>query len=250
MSDLANSPELNRYIIAIYGAPATGKSSSLEGIKNQNKWMYYCSEAGKELPFKNDFKKMVVTDPLAFEQNIISLCQVPTDKCEGVIIDSMDFLFSQYEDQIIAKSKSFEAWAQYGRFCRRLIQMHFVNLGRPIICIFHSETDNNNNIIFSAKGSMKGTLEAYFNTILACKCVSVDDLEPCRGKNSLLNITEAEEILGIKYCFQTIRTKDTLNEKIRSPKNLFVVNKDVNEIFIDNNITHVLDRINNYYSNN
>lgn len=61
--------------------------------------------------------------------------------------------------------------------------------------------------------------------------------------NDLLTFTEREKTLGFKYVFQTQITKDTVNERMRSPIGLF----DDKETFINNDVTLVLKRLEEYY---
>ena len=62
--------------------------------------------------------------------------------------------------------------------------------------------------------------------------------------NDLLKVTLREESLGFKYVFQTQITKDTVQERMRSPMGLFT---DA-ETFIDNDAALVLKRLNEYYA--
>ena len=52
-----------------------------------------------------------------------------------------------------------------------------------------------------------------------------------------------EKLLEYKYVYQTKLTKDTVNERIRSPMRMW----DTQETFIDNNLQHILDRLHEYY---
>ena len=57
------SNEVNDQLILVCGYSATGKSASLRNIRNQDKWFYLNTEAGKRLPFKNNFQSFRVDDP-------------------------------------------------------------------------------------------------------------------------------------------------------------------------------------------
>ena len=59
----------------------------------------------------------------------------------------------------------------------------------------------------------------------------------------MLNLSEEEELLGYKYVYQTKLTKDTVNERIRSPMRMW----EIPESYIDNNIEHVLTKLHDYY---
>ena len=63
-------------------------------------------------------------------------------------------------------------------------------------------------------------------------------------KSDLLHITPQEEMLGFKYVFQTMLTKETVGDRIRGPMGMF----SHNETFIDNNAQLVLNRLHEYYA--
>lgn len=92
--------DTNDQLILVCGYSATGKSASLRNIKNQEKWMYLNTEAGKRLPFKNKFKSFRITDPL----QVIEAFEYATahpDEIEGIIVDSLTFLMDMYESQYV-----------------------------------------------------------------------------------------------------------------------------------------------------
>jgi len=62
--------------------------------------------------------------------------------------------------------------------------------------------------------------------------------------NPLLTISDDDELVGYKHVFQTRLTKDTVNERIRSPLQMW----SREETFIDNNIQSVIDRLHQYYA--
>ncbi len=55
--------DTNDQLILICGYSGSGKSYSLKNIRNQDKWLYLNTEAGKKLPFKNQFKNIRIVDP-------------------------------------------------------------------------------------------------------------------------------------------------------------------------------------------
>jgi len=63
------------------------------------------------------------------------------------------------------------------------------------------------------------------------------------ASSSLYTINEEEELVGIKYVFQTRLTKETVNERIRSPLGMW----SPKETYIDNNVQLILDRLHQYY---
>lgn len=77
--------------------------------------------------------------------------------------------------------------------------------------------------------------------MLMCQKVKIDDL--VEGSD-LLKITDKERNVGFKHVYQTEVTKDTLNTRIRGPMMMWADN----EVFIDNDIQLVLDRMDQYYN--
>ena len=59
----------------------------------------------------------------------------------------------------------------------------------------------------------------------------------------MLKVNDEEELLGFKYVYQTRLTKDTVNERIRSPMRMW----GIEETYVDNNLQHVLDKLHTYY---
>ena len=93
------------------------------------------------------------------------------------------------------------------------------------------------------KGALANTgIESFFSTIVAAKKVKLADLE--KYKNDLLHISPRDEAVGYKHVFQTNVTKDTVQERMRSPMGLF----SDTETFIDNDILLVLARLHDYYA--
>ena len=95
-----DTKDTNDQLLMICGYSGTGKSRSLKNIRNQEKWLYLNCEAGKRLPFKNNFINVRVSDPnqvIQYFDNAISA----GDKSEGIIIDSIDFLMNMFEAKYI-----------------------------------------------------------------------------------------------------------------------------------------------------
>ena len=85
------------------------------------------------------------------------------------------------------------------------------------------------------------SIEAWFSVVLAAKKRTLKELEGL--KSPYLNITPREERLGFKHVIQTDVTKDNITERLRSPDGMW----GDNELYIDNNIGFVLDKLNDYY---
>lgn len=129
------------------------------------------------------------------------------------------------------------------------MQDKVLKFGKPTIILAHTqdfidEKTLETKTYVPIKGALKANgCESYFTTVISTKKVAIKDLEPY--KNDMLHITEEEEILGFKYCFQTRLTKQTIGERIRSPMGMF--NKE--QSYTDNDAQLILDYITDYYNN-
>ncbi len=240
--------EQNDQLILICGASATGKSASLQNIRNPEKWLYLNTEAGKRLPFKDSFRTARVDDPLqvpqAFEYAIEN-----KDSVDGIIVDSLTFLMEQYESKyVLTASNTMKAWSTYQQFFKDLMQDKVIKFGKPVIFIAHTQKVINENtgeteVAIPIKGALKGNgVESYFSCIVATKKVPLRDLESY--KSNLLHITEEDELVGYKHVFQTKITRNTTGERIRSPMGLFTRE----ETYMDNDAQILLDRLNDFYN--
>ena len=139
--------EQNDQLILICGASATGKSASLQNIRNPEKWLYLNTEAGKRLPFKDSFRTARVDDPLqvpqAFEYAIEN-----KDSVDGIIVDSLTFLMEQYESKyVLTASNTMKAWSTYQQFFKDLMQDKVIKFGKPVIFIAHTQKVINENTV-------------------------------------------------------------------------------------------------------
>lgn len=239
--------DTNDQLILICGYSGSGKSYSLKNIRNQDKWLYLNTEAGKKLPFKNQFKNIRIVDPkevLSYFDAAISA----GDKSEGIIIDSIDFLMNMFEAKYIkTAADTRKAWGNYQTFFEQIFQDKIIRYGKPVIIIAHvadsyDEKTLDTKTSIPVKGALKNiSIEAYCSFLIYAEKMTLKDLE--NYKNDLLHITAKDEATGLKYCFQTQLTKTTLNKKIRGPDDLFTLD----ETYIDNDAQLVLDKLTEYY---
>lgn len=128
------------------------------------------------------------------------------------------------------------------------MQQYVAKSSKNIIFTAHTRTIyNETSMAMETKVPVKGALantgiESYFSCIISAKRMKLKDLE--NYGSDLLNITQREDTLGFKYVFQTQITKETVQERMRSPMSLF----DDKETFIDNDAVLVLKRLNEYYA--
>jgi hypothetical protein len=239
--------DINDQLILIGGFSGTGKSASLMKIRNQEKWLYLNTEAGKRLPFKNSFQNFRIEDPYqvmeAFDHG------TGNDDVHGIIIDSLSFLMDMFETMYVVNSaNTMAAWGNYNQFFKILMQQKVVAFNKPVIILAHVRDDLDERAMemktsVPIKGALKNQgIEAYFSTVVAAKKMTIKDLEPYTSK--LLNITEEERALGFKHVFQTRITKSTVGERIRSPMGLFTKE----QTFTDNDAQMLLDHLHAFYS--
>lgn len=239
----------NNQLVLISGESSTGKSASLRSIPNQSRWIYLNCEAGKRLPFRNSFATEVVTDPYQLYE-VFDACRPggPGDAdYDGVIVDTLTFLMEMFESvHVLGAKDTMKAWGEYGQFFKNLMQQRVAIMKKPVIFLGHTRTEVDNNMEKSTAVPVKGALknqgiEAFFSTVVSTKKMPIGKLEAY--KNSMLNITDDDRLVGYKHVFQTRPTKETAHERIRSPMDLWTVS----ETFIDNDASKLLNHLTAYY---
>lgn len=241
-----SSIEQNDQLALIVGYSSAGKTASLRNIRNQHKWLYLITEAGKRCSVRNRFKSFKIEEPSqVFEAFDYALQEESVD---GVIVDSLTYLMDMYETQLVLPSANkMNAWSDYNQFFKILMQQKVVSLNKPVLMTAHvldqyDEKSLEMKTYVPIKGALKNTgIESYFSTVVAAKRKTIKELEPY--KNSMLTITDEEAALGFKYVFQTKLTKSSTGERIRSPLDMF----STNETFIDNDAQLLLDHLVKYY---
>lgn len=231
----------------VSGKSASGKSASLQYIQDHPGVMYLNCENNKQLPFKNDFKQATVIDPFQVYDAFEAAEKMP--EIHTIAIDTASFLMDMYETvHVLTATNTLEAWGQYAQYFKRLMSQYVAKSTKNVIFLAHTadvlnEAEMVNETMVKVKGSLMARgIESFFSTVISTKKMKLKDLEGY--KSPLLNITDDDELIGIKYVFQTRLTKETVNERIRSPIGMWTRD----ETFIDNNITHVVNRLHEYYS--
>ena len=239
----------NDQLVLICGETAGGKSASLRNIADPTGVLYANCESGKKLPFPSKFRQIVITDPLTVYE-LFELAEKPenTTKVHTIIIDSLTYLMDMYESvHLLTAADTQKAWNNYQQFFKKLMQHYVAQSSKN--CIFTAHTlsvfNDSDHIIekkVPIKGALKGTgIESYFSVVVAAKKVPLTLLESYQ--NPLLTITPEEEIIGVKYVYQTQLTKETVNERIRSPMGMWALN----ETYINNDVQLLLNRLRDYY---
>jgi len=237
---------MNNNLVLLCGKSATGKSASLQMLKNPEGVMYLNCENNKKLPFKSKFKEFTITDPTDVPDAIDSV--KGDKKIHTIVIDSLTYLMDMYEStKVLTSTNTMKAWGSYAQFMKNMMAQNVGNSDKNIIFIAHTsdifnESEMVNETMVKVKGSLMNTgIESYFSTVIACKKLGNKRLEGY--KSPLLTYNEEEKELEFKYVFQTKLTKDTVNERIRSPMRMW----STQETYIDNNLQSILDRLHEYY---
>ena len=237
--------QVNDKLVLFCGESATGKSACL---RNLRKVLYLNCESGKKLPFKpQQFLEKTITDPYQVYEGFQWAESQP--EIETIVVDGLNYLMDMFESvHVLPSTNTMKAWGDYSQFFRNLMQQYVAKSSKNIIFTAHTRTIyNETSMAMETKVPVKGALantgiESYFSCIVSAKRMKLKDLEAY--PNDLLKVTPREEALGFKYVFQTQITKDTVQERMRSPMGLF----DDAETFIDNDAALVLKRLNEYYA--
>lgn len=233
---------MNNHICLALGKPSTGKSSSLRNLPADK--TAYINFDNKPLPFSVPFYKDIRVSNIDTVLN--GLGKLETDEnVEYIIVDTITYMMDMFENQkVVTAVNTQKAWGDYAQFYWSFL--HKIKSSKKKIIIFGHTKDvyNESEMVTEQRVPVKGAIgnrgvEADFTIIVGSKKVKIDSLE----SNELLNITKREEAKGFKYVFQTDVTKDTMNEKMRSPLGLW----SDEELFIDNDVVSVMDRITKYY---
>lgn len=245
MTDVSTNDQL----VLIGGESGAGKTASLRNIRNQKRWMYLNCEAGKRLPFKNDFDTYRITDPYQVHE-AFDHATANTADIDGIIVDSATFMMDMYESiYIIGNANAQKAWGDFAQFFKVLMQEKVAIWGKPTIIMAHVLQELNESMgVMSSKIPVKGSLknnglEAYFSTVVTAKKLQLKELE--KFSSGLLHISPEEEELGFKHVFQTRLTKNTVGDRIRSPMGMF----GREQTYIDNDAQALIDHLSAFYGN-
>ena len=250
MSDHANEEEITEFndqMILIGGVSGAGKSASLRKIRKQERWIYINCEAGKRLPFKNQFINARVDDPWQVHEFVDEAIDNPDD-VDGLIIDTATFMMDMFESQyVIGQADTMKGWSNYAQFWKNLAQKKLVQFGKPVIILAHvleqyDESSLSMKRSVPIKGALKNQgLEAYFSTVVEAIKVPIKDLKD--ADPALLQITEDDTDLGFKHVFQTRLTKESIGTRIRSPMGMF----QRNQTYMENDAQLLLDHLHQFY---
>jgi len=236
----------NDHLILISGKSATGKSASLQNIIDPTGVMYLNCESNKRLPFPSKFNEFNIVDPYQIYEAFTKAEEMP--EIHTIVVDSLTFMMDMFESvHVIPATDGRSAWGDYAQFFKNLLQQYVAKSTKNVIFTGHTmdiynEKEMLNESYIKVKGSLNNNgIEAMFSIVIASKKMPLKSLEAY--KSNLLTISPEEEMLGFKYVFQTRLTKETVNERIRSPMRMWTID----ETYIDNDVQLVIDRLHSYY---
>ena len=238
----------NNHLVLVSGKSSSGKSASLLNMDKPEGVMYLNCENGKKLPFKSKFKEYTVVDPTQIYEAF--------DKAEKmkdihtIVIDSLTYLMDMYEStKVLSSTNTMQAWGQYAQYMKVLMSQIVAKSTKNVVFLAHTtdvlnEAEMVNETLVKVKGSlMNQGIESFFTCVISTKKVAMGKLEDKIAKSLLFKATPDDIDNGFKYVFQTRLTKETVNERIRSPMGMWPRN----ETYIDNNLQNVINRLHEYY---
>ena len=239
---------INNHLVLVSGKSSSGKSASLLDMAKPEGVMYLNCENGKKLPFKSKFKELTVTDtaqvPQAFEE------AEKMKDIHTIVIDSLTYLMDMFEStKVLNSTDGYKAWGEYAQYMKVLMSQVVAKSTKNVVFLAHTsdilnEAEMVNETMVKVKGSlMNQGIESFFTCVISTKKVAMVKLEDEIAKSPLFKATQDNKDDGFKYVFQTRLTKETVNERIRSPMGMWPRN----ETYIDNNLQNVINRLHEYY---
>jgi hypothetical protein len=239
----------NNHLVLVSGKSSSGKSASLLDIVKPEGVMYLNCENGKKLPFKSKFKELTITDTDQVYQAFAEAEKMPD--VHTIVIDTLTYLMDMYEStKVLTSSDTMRAWGQYAQYMKVLMSQVVAKSTKNVVFLAHTsdilnESEMINETMVKVKGSlMNQGIESFFTCVISTKKVTLNKLDGKVAKSTLFKLTPEDEANGFKYVFQTRLTKETVNERLRSPMGLW----DIKETYIDNNLQNVINRLHKYYS--
>ena len=238
----------NNHLVLISGKSSSGKSASLMAIDKPEGVMYLNCENGKKLPFKTKFKELTVTDPDQVYQAFAEAEKMPA--IHTIVIDTLTYLMDMYEStKVLNSTNTMQAWGQYAQYMKQLMSQIVAKSTKNVVFLAHTsdvlnESEMINETIVKVKVSlMNQGIESFFTTVISTKKVPLAKLDDKIAKSALYTVTPEDKANGFKYVYQTRLTKETVNERVRSPMGMW----SMKETYIDNNLQNVINRLHEYY---
>ena len=238
----------NNHLVLVSGKSSSGKSASLLNMDKPEGVMYLNCENGKKLPFKSKFKEYTVVDPTQVYEAFAEAEKMK--EVHTLVIDSLTYLMDMYEStKVLNSTNTMQAWGQYAQYMKVLMSQVVAKSTKNVVFLAHTsdvlnEAEMVNETMVKVKGSlMNQGIESFFTCVISTKKVAMLKREDKIAKYTILKANQDNKDDGFKYVFQTRLTKETVNERIRSPMGMWPRN----ETYIDNNLQNVINRLHQYY---
>ena len=238
----------NNHLVLVSGKSSSGKSASLLDMDKPEGVMYLNCENGKKLPFKSKFKEYTVVDPTQVYEAFAEAEKMKD--IHTIVIDSLTYLMDMYEStKVLNSTNTMQAWGQYAQYMKILMSQVVAKSTKNVVFLAHTsdvlnEAEMVNETMVKVKGSlMNQGIESFFTCVISTKKMTLTKLEDKVAKSPLFKTSADDKANGFKYVFQTRLTKETVNERIRSPMGMW----SMNETYIDNNVQNVINRLHEYY---
>ena len=128
---------MNNNLVLLCGKSATGKSASLQMLKDPEGVMYLNCENNKKLPFRSKFQEFTITDPTDVPDAIDSVQD--NKKIHTIVIDSLTYLMDMFEStKVLTSTNTMKAWGQYAQFMKNMMAQNVANSNKNIIFIAHT----------------------------------------------------------------------------------------------------------------
>lgn len=229
----------------IVGSPSTGKTTSLQHLRNQENFIYLNFDR-KDLTFKGNFRaEKHISDPYDVLGYLDAIESNP--EVQGAVIDTLTFMMGLFERRVIdVAHDSRAAWGEYGRYYKDVMDRIKSGTKDYIILSHVNSIYNEESQSLEDRVPIKGAIgklgcESDFSHILTTKLVKTRVLAD--RECALLSITDEDREDESKLVFQTRPFKSEASLS-RAPIGFW----ERSELYIDNNINHVLDRIKEYRS--
>lgn len=239
----------NKRLILVAGDSSSGKSASLRNLRDPEGVMYLNFEH-KDLPFGFEDGEFEMQDIYDIEElyEALDFVKDNSDDYHTVVFDTATFMLDMINRECVQDvADTQKGWANYQNLIKDLMQNYVGQLEQTCIFLAHTlQQLNPNTGEMEAKVPIQGALknngfEAFFSLVVHTKTVPVRKLEKLKTK--LLNVNEAEDITGIKYVYQVNKTKETANDRIRSPMGMFPIT----EPYMDNDVQMLSDALEMFY---
>ena len=237
-------------LVAVVGAPSTGKSFAMKYLDEPMTVANVDCDL-KPKPHRIKYLADVkMTDP----NNIFQLLDLfeDNDKVKTIVVDTITYLMRTYKTLYVDESvDTRSSWGEYLKYFNKLMhRLKEISINKNVIVLGHvseafDEILELNVSSLVLQGQAAKSPIGDYTTVVECKSsIITTKLKKQAENNDNLNFTKEELEDGIKYYFVTRKTKANPATLSRSASDLW----DRNELYVDNSIQILIDKLDDYYS--